>query len=402
MKMKKVQRRWRGVGGSLAGPLGRAVASGAVWSLCAGFTAFEADAASSRKGPIFPTYIDIPPTNPGSVTPAEPPAPPPAPAPKPAPPTAVPPAETAVSTVTEPPAGAPSPALDQALKDARPALQDKPHKPLVLSLSGDFLLGYGNVTLPIGYSLAKSLGQAGLSGFSPMVAMPDRNSTYWGSTLSALYDRKWGIEFSYAQGSSSGNTDLPTGGKPSGKPMNSSFSINDTIYNVSLRREFLGWPSSRFMGYLRLGFSYVDADMAAANTSSPAGGKYEQTDKTQDYLGSLGIGVRYNIIAKERWTLDAFLEGEGFGGTRSQQSLETLPSATGLNFETADINNMLYGASGRFTMQFNYHFKSPSGFLLFANAGAGAKYTLIDYSENGTQHELLWGPYVRLGIRYRF
>src|SRR2546430_498647 len=51
-----------------------------------------------------------------------------------------------------------------------------------ISVSGDFLLGQGNVTLPFGFSL-----QASGVEVTKNVAKPDRSSTYFGGTISYSY-----------------------------------------------------------------------------------------------------------------------------------------------------------------------------------------------------------------------
>jgi hypothetical protein len=54
------------------------------------------------------------------------------------------------------------------------------------------------------------------------------------------------------------------------------------------------------------------------------------------------------------------------------------------------------------TVRFEYRLGRSGLFKVFADGGAQAKYTQIQYSGLGTFDELLWGPYVKLGVRYDF
>jgi hypothetical protein len=96
-------------------------------------------------------------------------------------------------------------------------------------------------------------------------------------------------------------------------------------------------------------------------------------------------------------------EGEGFYGSRSQESLETLPGIDpNFPYTTAKIDNTLYGGIGRATVRLEYRLGRSGLFKVFGDAGVQATYTQIEYSGLGTFNELLWGPYVKLGVRYDF
>ena len=103
-----------------------------------------------------------------------------------------------------------------------------------------------------------------------------------------------------------------------------------------------------------------------------------------------------------------------FLGTRSQESLETLPESEvpTTEFKTAHINNFLYGGTGRVTMRGEYRLGRSEVLKIFMDAGFQAKFTQISYPKpdnaqangfnGGSFNELLWGPYVKLGLSYSF
>ena len=102
-------------------------------------------------------------------------------------------------------------------------------------------------------------------------------------------------------------------------------------------------------------------------------------------------------------------EAEGYYGNRSQDSLETLSNGHGVAPVSATINNDLYGGLGRAVVHFEYRFGRNGLFRAFADGGAEGDYTEINYpsvagssNSGGTFNELLWGPYVKLGLRYSF
>jgi hypothetical protein len=265
-----------------------------------------------------------------------------------------------------------------------------------ISVSGDVMFGEGTVTLPLGYSLKQSLGGSvptPLSAFS----VP-RNSIYFGGTVSYSYGQAWYVDASYSKGQSSGSQSINTGFLGA---LDSSFSIDDTWYQLYIKYTFPQLRGKRFSAYLRAGASYVTADITD-DAQSPAAGRYHQTDTTDEYLGNIGFGLGYSLYTSGRLRLGVQFEGEGFYGERSQQSLENLSADAGLDFVSAGINNSLYGGIGRVTMRAEYRLGQSGLFKIFGEVGAEGWYTLIDYSGAGSSNELLWGPYAKLGIRYAF
>jgi hypothetical protein len=190
---------------------------------------------------------------------------------------------------------------------------------------------------------------------------------------------------------------------PLGTSLNlpSQFTIDDNYYQAYLRYAFKGLQTRGFSAYLRVGFSYVDAKLEDTSVI-PALGLYNQSDKTTDLLGNLGFGVGYSIYKTRRTDLKLQLEGEGFYGKRSQDSLETLPKAGSFPFTTVHIDNDLYGGIGRATVHFEYKLGKTGLFRTFAEGGFEGKFTEIKYSGLGNFSELLYGPYGKIGLSYSF
>jgi hypothetical protein len=278
------------------------------------------------------------------------------------------------------------------------APQSQRTRPNEISVSGDYLLGKGHVTLPLGFSLAKI--PQNTVNIVRAVSTPSRSSDYYGATISYSYGQSWFIDLSFAEGNSTGSADVALGGS---QPVPSNFTIKDDWYQAYLRYTFPGLRGKRLSAYLRAGFSYVTADLTDDSTF-PGLGLYHQTDHTTDYLGNLGFGVGYSLYrsSRVRWALQ--LEGEGFYGDRTQESLETLPQANFFSapFQTATIDNTLYGGIGRGTVRFEYRLGQSGAFRVFVDGGIEGKYTKIHYSQVGTPDELLWGPYAKVGVRYSF
>jgi hypothetical protein len=264
-----------------------------------------------------------------------------------------------------------------------------------VSVSGDFLYGTGTVTVPLGYSVAKTLTLGNLASIQPTATSVSRNSDYLGGTISYSYLHAWFIDLSYEHGTSSGNVPIKAGFLGD---VNSSFTINDEWYQAYLRYAFPALRGKRLSAYLRAGASFVKADL-----NVNAQDVYRQTDSTTDILGNAGFGVGYSLYASRRFILSLQVEGEGFVGERSQKSKEILSADAGLTPVGASINNNLYGGIGRGTIHFEYRLGQANRFRVFADAGAQAKFTEITYpSGAGTFNELLWGPYAKLGLRYSF
>lgn len=259
--------------------------------------------------------------------------------------------------------------------------------------------------MPVFFSLDKTYQSVGLtSPFTPAVVKPDRESSYYGGTLSYSYKYAWYVDLSYQHGSSSGSLDLNY--SPSFPSLPSEFQIDDNWYQAYVRYAFPGLRGKRLSAYLRAGVSYVDSEMNDA-TVFPNIGAYSQTDKTKDLLGNLGFGVGYSVYSSRRLRVGLQLEGEGFFGQRSQKSLESLAGLSPSVLQEASIDNTLYGGIGRGTVRVEYRLGHSGFFRIFADAGMQAKFTEVDYPSTGSFAsesfgEILWGPYVKLGARYSF
>jgi hypothetical protein len=265
-----------------------------------------------------------------------------------------------------------------------------------ISASGDIMFGSGKVSLPLGYSLNKSTG----GGFTPETFDVPRNSVYYGGTISYSYGQAWYIDLSIAKGSSSGSQAVPTGEFGS---LPSSFSIDDTWYQLYLKYTFPQLRGKRFSAYLRAGASYITATLNDEGTGAAVGGRYSQHDTTDDILGNLGAGLAYNLFATHRMRVDLQGEIEGFGGERMQKTLESLSGDVGFPFVADNINNTLYGGIGLATVHVEYRMGHAGLFKIFGDAGIEGRYTLVQYpSGGGTPSEYLWGPYIKAGLRYSF
>jgi len=309
----------------------------------------------------------------------------------PAEPKAAAPAEAAAT----PPATAPS---DTALGlPELPLPETVPQRNHQISVSGDYFLGEGDVTMPFGFSLVRILPD----DVEPNVAKPDRTSDYIGATLSYSYRQIWFLDLAYAHGESSGSADVTLG--TSVPPIPSEFQITDDWYSAYVRFEPPGLTGKRLKAYFRAGLSYVTAELTD-ETVFPALGLYKQTDETEDLMGNLGFGARYILYSTPKVRLNLQLEGEGFYGMRSQESLEELPEVElGVPFEKAKIDNDIYGGTGRFTFRLDYIFSDA--LRIFTDVGFQAKFLQIDYSDDfdlGSEDELLWGPYAKVGLIYQF
>ncbi len=336
------------------------------------------------------------------VPPATPPAAPGQPA---APPPAVvsPPSATPLETVP-PPVATPAEGLSRAPKNE-------------ISVSADFLYGEGYVTMPFFFSLRAATLQppgfttplAPFKSLQPFVASPPRNSDYIGATLSYSRGQSWFLDLSYANGSSSGSVDVRNEVPGAGFPnTTTSFSLKDDWYQAFIRWVPKSLVRTRFFAYARAGVSYVDATLTDSAVFPPPVNKFNETDRTKDILGNAGFGVGYYFYNGDRLKIALQVEGEGFYGYRTQDSQENLPlHDPPIQGPTVTLNNDLYGGTGRGTVRFQYAFGERGRLKAFADVGAEAKYTFINYSasENfagGTVNELLWGPYVKGGVRYNF
>lgn len=313
------------------------------------------------------------------------------------------------TTTTAPVQAAPAPEGQSvsegtdASTEAPPVLKAPKATKHEISISGDIFLGEGNVTLPLLYSLSKVPGIG--DTLEPTAADADRTSTYYGATLSYSFGQAWYFDVAYARGDSSGTVDIDFGGVGGTSPLPSDFTIKDDWYQAYVKYTFPALRGKRLSAYLRAGVSFVQADLTA-QTLIPALGLYNQTDETTDVLGNFGFGVGYRLYTAKRFRLGLQLEGEGFYGTRSQDSLETLDeSVFGLplsEYSSASIDNTLYGGIGRATVHCEYRLGRAGLMKLFLDAGLQGKFTQVDYPDAGSFSELLWGPYGKLGFSYSF
>jgi hypothetical protein len=231
----------------------------------------------------------------------------------------------------------------------------------------------------------------------PLVVQPDRDSQYMGVSLSYSLGQAWYFDLNYANGESSGEVNLDeivtgTVGQ---------FDIKDDWYQAYVRYAFPGLRGKRLSAYVRGGVTFVQADMTL-ETTVPALGFYVQNDKTEDLTGNVGFGLLYSLYTTRHLRLGIQLEGEGFYGMRSQDSDENLPQSPGIQTSTATIDNDIYGAIGRATLRFEYRIGRSGLFKAFADGGVQGRYTNVDYDDLGSFGELLWGPYVKIGLRYAF
>lgn len=290
-----------------------------------------------------------------------------------------------------------------AILSSELAYQEKPRRNEI-SVSGDFLYGQGHVTMPFFFSLREAPGYGNLQ---PFVANPPRHSDYYGATLSYSRGPSWSLEASYAHGTSSGNVDIQ------GNIFDlttTAFSIDDDDYQLFIKYVPKWLLTTPYFGYLRAGASYVDATLKDSAVFPPPINSYNQTDQTTDILGNLGFGFGYYIHKGDIFRLALQVEGEGFYGHRSQDSQENVtappPAATA---PSVSLGNDLYGGIGRGTVRFQWALAEGKYGLLkvYSDIGVEAKYTIINYSASanfagGSYDELLWGPYVKVGLRFDF
>jgi hypothetical protein len=329
------------------------------------------------------------------------------------PPTAAPPGSSTNVGIVPSASATPPASSDTSTTLALPAL---PLQPTVykneLGASADFMYGTGTITVPIGYGLAKSP----LLGGSPIgreAISADRSTVYYGGTVSYSYGRSWYLDFSGEDGRSTGSTVIYIPNTLNGQ-IPAAFNVNDTWYQVYLRYNFQNFlANTRFRAYLRGGVSLVSATLDANNNELhvgaqviPAGQGYSEHDTTLDVLGNFGFGLSYSLYSTFRFKAGLQLEGEGFGGDRSQDISETWgyshflnPAAPPLVGSTT-INDTVYGAIGRLTLHAEY--RLGARWKLTGDVGMMTKYSFVTYPDAGTKEELLYGPYVKVGASLVF
>ena len=268
--------------------------------------------------------------------------------------------------------------------------------------SANFMYGRGTVTVPIGYAF-----QSTDKSFPATALSADRSTVYYGGTISYSYLRSWFIDFSAQNGRSTGSTPItiPGGGALPNISVPGDFNINDTWYQIYLRYNFKNFlAGTPYSAYVRGGVSLVEATLTTVNSAIPsgqkyaAGGLYSENDNTFDVLGQLGFGLTRALPSTVRLKTGLQLEGEGFGGNRSQDITEEyVPSSFSAN---TTINDTVYGALGRLTFHADY--KLSARWKLTADVGMMVKYSFVTYPGIGTKDELLYGPYAKVGAGFVF
>ena len=76
-----------------------------------------------------------------------------------------------------------------------------------IAVSGDYLHGFGDVTFPFGFALADNNQ---IADSSRRVTNPERDSDYFGVTVSYSYGQAWYLDLSYAHGDSTGDYKPPS------------------------------------------------------------------------------------------------------------------------------------------------------------------------------------------------
>ena len=311
------------------------------------------------------------------------------------------PAAPAITPVTPGPGAQDATTAIGQMVDTKPTiLAPKPRKNEV-AVSGDFFFASGELSVPFGFSVAKRFSA------TPQTALGVvRTAVYEGATISFSYGQAWYLDLSYLQGQQTLPTVVSVPFVYNGGGLSSirvSVNDNDNWYQAYLRYTFPRFLGKPFSAYLRGGFSLVEAQLTASDLQ---GIGYHQVDKTTDILGNLGLGAAYRVYNGRRFRTWLQVEAEGFGGTRSQKSVETIVGVSGTP-ETADINNTIYGGIGRGTLHLEYRLGHSGVGKVFAEAGLQARFSQIIYPavnnlKNTSLSEYLWGPYINLGLRYAF
>jgi hypothetical protein len=267
-----------------------------------------------------------------------------------------------------------------------------------VSASADFMYGRGTITVPIGYGFRASNG-----GNFPVDALSaNRSTVYFGGTASYSYGRSWYLDLSCEDGRSTGGTSISIPNAAGTIPSN--FDYDDVWYQAYLRYNFPNFlAGTPFRAYMRGGVSFVDATMSLNNDAIPSFGPgqyYSEHDDTFDYLGNLGFGLSYAAYSTIRLKVGLQMEGEGFGGVRSQDINESF-GPSNINGSTT-IHNTLYGGIGRLTLHLDYRLGQAGRWKLTADAGMMTKYNIITYPDASNKSELLYGPYVKVGASFVF
>lgn len=287
-------------------------------------------------------------------------------------------------------------------------------RPQNVTVYGDFLQGLGNITLPVGYALdGAAIGRT--------IAEPDRESTYFGGAITWQAKPGLGFDFAFSQGTSTGNfTFKPEeGGRWPQAAINSSFTLDDTWLQAYVRYDLKPLFRRRVNMYLRGGFTYMDAEYEGI--SEPSQAFYRNTGSIRDLMGNVGLGLSYALPLVKGIRPSIVFEAEGFGGLRSREFSEVTLPIQGDN----SMDNMIFGGLTRLMLRAEYRFGKAKQWRAMLEGGVQARWmfeaygdadrqlvddrdpsgnTLLPNSvfESATKMDLLWGPYVRAGLRYSF
>lgn len=266
-----------------------------------------------------------------------------------------------------------------------------------ITVSSDYLVGFGYLSYSVGIPqrFAHNANPGTVGDVVPRTFNPERDTRFLGTTFGYQWgnERQWYVDFSYAKGNSEAK-DLNVG---SGQvKAEADVAIDESRYQGYIAYTFPGLRGTDFSAYTRVGIRYVSADLEG-ETADRA---YVQTTGITDIMGAVGAGVKYILLPTgDRRPISASLqlEGEGFFGRRHQDMVETTgPTST---YE-ASFNNDLYGGIGRATLDLQYYVGERQRVRFFAQGGIEAKYTKVKYTGIGLTDELLWGPYVKGGVRF--
>jgi len=296
-------------------------------------------------------------------------------------------------------------ALASALEseDDRPRLRN-------VTVYADYLQGLGHISLPVGFALdGAAIGRT--------VASPDRESSYYGGSVSWQAFEGIGFDIAYTQGTSSGNfTFQPEkNGRWPQAAINSAFTLDDTWLQAYMRYKLPPIFGRRIGVYLRGGVTYMDAEYEGI--SEPSQAFYRNIGSIRDITGNVGFGIDYGFRPIKGIRPAIVFEGEGFGGLRSREFSEQTLAISGEN----SMDNMVFGGLVRMLVRAEYRFGKGERWRAMLEGGVQARMmfesygtpdrTLIDEQNNpipdsafqsGTESDLLWGPYVRAGLRYSF
>jgi hypothetical protein len=299
--------------------------------------------------------------------------------------------------------------FDLEIPGLPPPMRDRRHR---VAASADYLFGFGHVALPTGWSLLTTEpGAQGIEGFEKS----DRESDYFGATISYAWDNRVFVEASYIKGRTSGTESLEWLVPESGAE--SSYRLDDEWYQIHLRF-LLSRPEARLSSFVRLAVSYVEADTSTFNLGVLGfgdGDLYLRSTSSRDVLGGVGFGLAYELFATHRVSVRAQLEGEGFYGKRDQSLRERAFDLQGFGVKLPEAD--LYGGQARLTVRVDLlPIRRLDALRTYIDFGMQSRYMEIRYPsdtipeisesisrfESQTEDELLWGPYVKVGLNYSF